>query len=80
MVAAMDDVGKAISFIVGVGFLLASIGTLGEITDALRPNAAKACRRGIFNITSFNQKLVNPGHSNNVVVSEPQRSRRVKGK
>ena len=56
----MNDVGKVIGFIVGVGFLLASIGTLGEITDALKSNAAKDCKSGIFSIASFNQKLVSP--------------------
>ena len=57
----MNDVGKFISIIIGVGFLLASMGTLHEVTVALRAQAAKDCKRGIFSIGSFNRTLVGPG-------------------
>jgi uncharacterized membrane protein len=54
----MNDVGRFISFIFGVGFILASIGTLYEITTALQVQAAKDCRRGVFSIGAYNRRLV----------------------
>ena len=59
----MSDVGKFISFIVGVGFLLASMGTLLEVTDALRVQAAKDYKRGIFSLGAYNRMLVSPHKS-----------------
>lgn len=56
----MSDVGKFISFIIGVGFLLASMGTLVEVTETLREQAAKDCKRGIFSLGAYNRKLISP--------------------
>jgi hypothetical protein len=57
----MSDVGRFVSFIVGVGFILATLGTLGEITDALRAEATKTTRRGIFSLGAFNRSLMSGG-------------------
>ena len=54
----MNDVGKFIGFIVGVEFLLASLGTLGVETCALREVAAKDCRQGMFSLGAYSRRLV----------------------
>jgi hypothetical protein len=59
----MNDVGKFIGFIIGVGFFLATLGTLKEVTHALRDQAAKECKRGMFSIGSYNRKLFPTEHT-----------------
>jgi hypothetical protein len=57
----MKDVEKFIGFVVGVGFLLATLGTLQEVTMALRHYAAKDLKRGMFSIGAYNRKLTGTG-------------------
>ncbi len=54
----MNDIGKFIGFLAAVGFALATIGTLKEVTFALGKQAAKDTKRGIFSLSTYNQKLI----------------------
>jgi hypothetical protein len=52
------DIGKLIGWLVSVGLILGAMGTLGEVTAALRDHAARESRRGIISLKFFNSELV----------------------
>jgi hypothetical protein len=51
------DIGKLIAWTITVGLILASLGTLAEVTAALKMEAVKAHQMGIISLGGFNRRL-----------------------
>jgi hypothetical protein len=51
------DIFRFISNIFAIGFILASAGTLVEVTQALRSEAAKVHRQGLVSLGAWNRAV-----------------------
>lgn len=51
------DIGKFIGWLIAVGLILATFGTLGEVTAALRDQAVRDCRHGMIHLRTLNERL-----------------------
>lgn len=51
------DIGKLIGNLVAIGLLLATLGTLVEVTNSLKKSAAEDTKRGMFSLGVFNRRL-----------------------
>jgi hypothetical protein len=54
----MGDVARLITWLIGVGFALASMGTLVEVRDALKKEAITA-QKHQFSLGNWNRRLMN---------------------
>lgn len=52
------DIGKFIAHVITIGLALGALGTLGEVTHALRDKAADTQRRGMVSLGKFNRRLI----------------------
>jgi hypothetical protein len=53
----MNDISKFINFWLIVAFILATLGTLAEVTKVLRNESVKTHKRGMFSLGKYNRQL-----------------------
>lgn len=52
------DIGKLIGRLITIGFTLAALGTLREVTLAIKREAIYTQQHGLISLGAFNRKLI----------------------
>ncbi len=52
------DIGRLMGQLVTIGLILASLGTLAEVTNALKKQGVADHQKGMISLGSFNQHLM----------------------